>query len=63
MNDQRKESTSAIDTLMDIALYSEGAVTYNQLKNMSGIELMHIQERLGEYWKQKAKSAGAKEML
>lgn len=45
--------------LMDLALYSEGMVSYEEIKKMAPMELARLQLRLERYYKEKAKANGS----
>jgi hypothetical protein len=46
--------------LMDLALYSESMVSYEEIKRMAPLELSRLQLRLERYYKDKARAAGSK---
>lgn len=58
MDAQKKEMETTIDTLMDLALYSDGTVSFNEIKSMSPMEVGRLQLRLEKYYKEKAKASG-----
>lgn len=56
--EQQKEIDGTVAMLMDLALYSEGMVTYDQAKKLTPSELSTLQTRLERYYKEKAKAMG-----
>lgn len=57
---QRDETLQAAAGLMDVALWSGGAVGYNELKAMSPEEVRVVVERVNNHLRVKAKANGAK---